>query len=182
MVLRALGYATLIAAALGAASAAPASGPAGEVSLSLAAYERLTADVEAADAERARRQQKLDASIDWTDQRLSVEVLEKEAEIVMELGVQVLGRPDRPRSIPIHGFLDSVTVEGGDAPPEGLVVMMGQRGWQAVATSPGEYRLRLSGRIPLHRKEGFDFLELPTIEAPVSGVEVHVDEGMSYDV
>ncbi|MEM8997309.1 MAG: hypothetical protein AAGF23_21175, partial [Acidobacteriota bacterium] len=181
MVLRARGYATLIAAALGAASAALASGPAGEVSLPLAAYERLTADVEAADAERARRRQKLDASIDWTDQRLAVEVLEKEAEIVMELGVQVLGRPDRPRSIPIHGFLDSVTVEGG-APSGGLVVMMGQQGWQAVATSPGEYRLRLSGRIPLHRKEGFDFLELPTIEAPVSGVEVRFGEGMSYEV
>ncbi|MEO1087455.1 MAG: hypothetical protein AAFY88_24720, partial [Acidobacteriota bacterium] len=181
MVLRKAWFVVALAAA--SVGSPLAAGPAGEISLSLASYQRLSAEAKAADSERARRLEKPEASIDWTDQRLVVEVMDQEAEIVMELGAQVFGRPEAPRSIPIHGFLDEVIVEAaGGGESDGLVVMMGTEGWQAVATSPGEYRLRLAGRIPLHREKGFDFLKLPTIEAPVSGVEVRLAEETTYEV
>ncbi|MEM6796176.1 MAG: carboxypeptidase-like regulatory domain-containing protein [Acidobacteriota bacterium] len=157
----------------------------GRVSLPLEDYRRLVTEAEEADAERSRRLlEKPRTSLDWTEQRLRVEVLEKEAEISMELGVKVLGRPEQPRKLPLSGFLSEVSVTGtGGSRTEDLVVLLGESGWQVVATSPGEYRLRIEGRLQIHsQRGGGHLLTLPVIEAPVAGVEVRLPEGVRCEV
>ena len=146
-------------------AAAPVAPPGGEVKLPLRDYLALVERVEAADAARGRASRQSEPSVaELVSQRVSLTIEDASAEVLSSFEVELRGRVSETVTLPLTGVAGRITVE----PPGAAAVSSAPGGLALVATSPGRYRIQVSGREALARSEGVERLVLAPMPAAVA--------------
>ncbi|HEV8629309.1 MAG TPA: carboxypeptidase-like regulatory domain-containing protein [Thermoanaerobaculia bacterium] len=162
-------FAVLLAAPLPAADAPRP----GEVTLPLGEYLSLVDQAAAAARARELRAQAAPAHAEVVAQRATVRVGEREAEVAVELEVEVAGHPAQPVALPFAGFPTTAAILVDGRPLAAAAVRAAAGGAvQLVPPVPGHYTVRLEGRAPITAEAGVGRLALPAVAAPIAVADV----------
>jgi hypothetical protein len=155
----------------------------GHVTLPLRDYLELVETVERTERERARQTALAESPVaSVVEQKTSIVLGEKEAEVTSTFEVLVQGSPKGPVRLPFAGIADEAEVKapGGNGSGGAAVTAAQGGGALLVVPSPGRYTVRISGRASLEDGGGISRLALAPVLAPVALTEVDLPAGLSW--
>jgi hypothetical protein len=155
----------------------------GEVILSLQDYLALVETAERVERERSRKMALAEAPVaEVVEQKTSIVVGEREAEVASAFEVLVQGSPKAPVRLPFAGIADEAEVKalGGNGNGGAAVTAAEEGGALLVVPAPGRYAVRIAGRAALEDLGGISRLALAPVQAPVALTEVDLPAELSW--
>ena len=149
---------------------------AGQVTLPLDSYLELIAKIEQNQRDREADQHAEPTIAEITTQHLSLTFGEDHAEFISELQISLRGRQSKPIDIPRLGAAETIEIE----PELDASIDFGQKYFRFAALNPGDYRIRIKGKIALDESGAEQKLSLPAFHAPVSLLNLDLPADFSW--